>query len=451
MNTKVKPGNLIKWIFSLIDLIILNFSFLFSGLLADHEMIQSRILWFCLNISYCIVIFFRKDIHDQRILYADRLALHAIKSILLHSAIFLSVLVFLEEFVHTKLLVLFYINFSFSIITWWQLSRIILKKYRHKGFNFRNIIIIGNSTVAQRFIDEIKSNSGYGYRLLKVYEDTQSSCATIKEIEKFIKDKQIDELYCAVPDNNENRISQLIKIADNNAVDFYYLPQLGPTVTGQFSLLSYGNIPVMSLRQNPLHNVINSAIKRIFDIFVSTIFLIISPLVIIPVTIAIKLSSPGPVFFKQKRTGFRGKEFICYKFRTLKVEKLDKSIQVTLDDNRLTSVGKFLRHYSIDELPQFYNVWKGDMSIVGPRPHMIAHTQQYSKLIDKYMLRHTIKPGITGWAQVNGYRGLTDELWMMEKRVEYDVWYAANWNFMLDVKIILLTIYKVFRGDENAF
>ena len=142
---------------------------------------------------------------------------------------------------------------------------------------------------------------------------------------------------------------------------------------------------------------------------------------------------------------------MCYKFRTMRVNRESDTMQATRNDPRKNKFGNFLRKSNIDELPQFFNVWKGEMSIVGPRPHMIKHTEAYSALIDKYMLRHTIKPGITGWAQVNGYRGQTDELWKMEKRVEYDVWYAENWNFMLDMKIIFLTVVNMFKGEQNAF
>ncbi|MGN1238611.1 MAG: sugar transferase, partial [Muribaculaceae bacterium] len=178
---------------------------------------------------------------------------------------------------------------------------------------------------------------------------------------------------------------------------------------------------------------------------------ICSPIVLIPVAVGIKISSPGPIFFRQKRTGYRGKEFWCYKFRTMRVNKDSDKLQATRNDPRKTRFGDFLRRSSIDELPQFFNVWRGDMSIVGPRPHMVKHTQDYSALIDKYMLRHTIKPGITGWAQVNGLRGQTEHLWQMEKRVEYDVWYAENWNMMLDFKIVFLTVYNAVKGEKNAF
>ena len=180
-------------------------------------------------------------------------------------------------------------------------------------------------------------------------------------------------------------------------------------------------------------------------------FLCFYPLIYIPVAIAIKLGSKGPVYFKQERTGYRGRPFKCLKFRTMRVNATSDTSQATANDPRKTRFGDFLRRSSLDELPQFINVWKGDMSIVGPRPHMLKHTEDYSRLIDGYMVRHAVKPGITGWAQVNGYRGITDELWKMERRVEHDVWYIENWSILLDLKIMVRTVLNAFMGEKNAF
>ncbi|MGN1173293.1 MAG: sugar transferase, partial [Muribaculaceae bacterium] len=180
-------------------------------------------------------------------------------------------------------------------------------------------------------------------------------------------------------------------------------------------------------------------------------FLIFSPIIFIPIAIAIKISSPGPVFFKQQRTGYKGKPFTCWKFRTMKVNDLADKIQATENDPRKTKVGDFLRRTSLDELPQFINVFLGDMSVVGPRPHMLKCTEDYSRIIQQYMVRHTVKTGITGWAQVNGYRGEIKELWQMERRVECDIWYAEHWSFLLDLKIIFRTIANTVKGDENAY
>ena len=308
-----------------------------------------------------------------------------------------------------------------------------------------------------RLMEELLSDQGYGYRILGFFDDNPKA-RTVKDykgnldaVEQFVKDNLVDEMYSAVPDNDSQDVSRMIRIADNNAVDFYYVPQFGRNVTRKFELYSIGNVPVMAVRPYPLSGTLNRAIKRTLDLVISIFALLLSPVVFIPVAIGIKLSSKGPIFFKQLRTGYRGREFNCYKFRTMRVNDSADSLQASKNDPRKTRFGNFLRRTSIDELPQFFNVLRGEMSIVGPRPHMVRQTEMYSELIDKYMLRHTIKPGITGWGQVNGYRGQTDELWKMEKRVEYDVWYAENWNVMLDLKIIFLTVVNMFRGEQNAF
>ena len=246
-------------------------------------------------------------------------------------------------------------------------------------------------------------------------------------------------------------MGKVTKIADDNVLQFYYVPQISRYVNRVFEMHNVGAVSMLTTRNNPLKNVINRWIKRGFDIVFSSIVLLFSPIIFIPVAIAIKLSSPGPIFFKQVRTGYRGRDFKCWKFRTMRVNADSDKLQAQKDDPRKTKVGDFLRRTSIDELPQFINVWLGNMSVVGPRPHMLKHTSDYSKLIDKYMVRHLIKPGITGWAQVNGYRGQTEELWQMEKRVEYDVWYIENWTFFLDMKIIVRTVLNAVQGEKNAF
>ena len=243
----------------------------------------------------------------------------------------------------------------------------------------------------------------------------------------------------------------LTRFAEKNVIRFFIIPSMTPYLHRRLHYDSLGSVPILSIRPEPLENPLNAALKRVFDILFSGLFLLFFPLILIPVAIAVKISSPGPVFFKQKRTGLRGKDFYCYKFRTMRVNDDSDRQQATKDDPRKTKVGDFLRRTSIDELPQFWNVFKGDMSVVGPRPHMIKHTEDYSKLIDSYMLRHLVKPGITGWAQVNGYRGETKELWQMAKRVQYDVWYIENWDFFLDLKIIYLTIANALRGEKNAY
>ena len=207
------------------------------------------------------------------------------------------------------------------------------------------------------------------------------------------------------------------------------------------------------MKQFTISQNIYLGVKRVIDILLSALALILLSWLFLILCIAIKIDSRGPILFKQKRVGIHKTHFMIYKFRTMRIDTpKDMPTHMLADPEQyITRVGKFLRKSSLDELPQFINVFKGEMSVVGHRPHMLKHTKDYSAIIDNYMVRHFIKPGLTGWAQVNGYRGETKELWLMEKREEYDVWYIENWNFMLDMKIIFLTLIGIFKGDKNAF
>lgn len=459
MKDKGRYGSFIRWIFTAIDFGVLNVAYfavcLFTPV-AEHFF--SRPVWLMMNISYLAVSYFYHDIHSRRVVYADRVFLQAFKAVALNIVIFLTLLLFLGfNKASWRTFVKFYVLFSVGLSSWWFVSRKIVKRYRMLGYNYKRVIIIGGGTVGIKLLNELEADLGYGYRYIGLFDNNRKSKSVknykgdLSKVEQFVQDNLVDEMYCCIPDTDNDDVARLIKIADNNAVDFYYVPQFGRHITRQFEFYPIGNVPVLGIRPYPLSNPFNALLKRSFDLLVSSVALVLSPLVLIPVAIGIKLSSPGPIFFKQERTGLRGETFFCYKFRTMRVNNDSDTQQATKNDPRKTRFGNFLRKSSIDELPQFFNVWKGEMSIVGPRPHMIKHTEIYSALIDKYMLRHTISPGITGWAQVNGYRGQTDELWKMEKRVEYDVWYAENWNFMLDMKIIILTIFNALRGEQNAF
>ncbi|MDE6428246.1 MAG: exopolysaccharide biosynthesis polyprenyl glycosylphosphotransferase, partial [Muribaculaceae bacterium] len=300
-------------------------------------------------------------------------------------------------------------------------------------------------------------DESYGYRLLGFFDKSPAPgfrgtyCGPLDRLDSFLREFSVDEVFFALSGENEEELLQVIKICDDNVVQFHYVPKISPYVGRRFEMTNVGGLPVLTPQINPLSKRVNRLLKRAFDLAFSSVVLLFSPIIFIPIAIAVKISSPGPVFFKQKRTGYRGREFTCLKFRTMKVNSDSDRKQATDRDPRKTRVGDFLRRTSLDELPQFINVWMGDMSVVGPRPHMLAHTEQYRQLIDRYMLRHMVKPGITGWAQVSGYRGNTDELWKMEKRVNADVWYIEHWSWMLDLKIIVRTVYNAIRGEENAY
>ncbi|MCB0854821.1 MAG: exopolysaccharide biosynthesis polyprenyl glycosylphosphotransferase, partial [Bacteroidetes bacterium] len=245
---------------------------------------------------------------------------------------------------------------------------------------------------------------------------------------------------------------ELSTFADDNFIYFRIVTDFNVLKSRQISIDFFGHIPIISLRQEPLKVLLNRVMKRGFDIAFSIFVIIfVYPILIPIISILIKLESEGPVFFLQPRSGKNNKVFTCYKFRTMKVNGEANEKQATKGDPRVTRVGAILRRTSLDELPQFINVLQGDMSVVGPRPHMLHQTDEYSQIIDKYLFRHFIMPGITGHAQVNGFRGETRDPILMKKRVEYDSWYIENWSMLLDMKIVLLTIWNVFRWQENAY
>ena len=301
-----------------------------------------------------------------------------------------------------------------------------------------------------------------GYRVMGYFEDSPSDCypeevaylGQPKEAIEYLEQNagKIAQLYCSLPSVRSAEIVPIINYCENHLVRFFSVPNVRNYLKRRMYFELLGNVPVLSIRREPLELRENRVLKRIFDIISSLIFLCtIFPFVYIIIGIAIKISSPGPIFFKQKRSGEDGREFWCYKFRSMRVNAQCDVLQATANDPRKTRIGEFIRKTSIDELPQFINVLRGDMSVVGPRPHMLKHTEEYAQVINKFMVRHFVKPGITGWAQVTGYRGETKELWQMEGRVSRDIWYIEHWTFMLDLYIIYKTVYNAIHGEKEAY
>ena len=298
-------------------------------------------------------------------------------------------------------------------------------------------------------------NATFGYRVRHIYGDIEglSQNGSIKDFESLLSRPEEltldDEVYLCVPRNERELIERTARLCDHYMAKFYYLPTAEEKLNLQPILID--DISVMTTYTSPLEEPLNRLLKRLFDIVFSILCLIPTALLLPFIVLAIKRQSPAPVFFRQRRTGIDGHEFYCYKFRSMHVNADADRLQATKDDPRKFPFGDFMRKTNIDELPQFLNVLLGDMSIVGPRPHMLAHTEQYDRLIDKYMVRHFVKPGVTGWAQVTGFRGETRELWQMEGRVERDIWYIQHWSFWLDLRIIWLTAKTIFKRDEKAY
>lgn len=301
--------------------------------------------------------------------------------------------------------------------------------------------------LAKSFIEE----PWLGFSVVGVYDnekfESESNIQYRGDLDQLIKDAkngELDRIYLAMSMSDELKMKQLIKALTDTTCSVILIPDIFTFNILQSRTEEVNGVPVVPLFDTPI-NGINMVLKRLEDIIFSfIIILLISPLLVF-IALAVKISSPGPVIFKQIRYGMDGKPIKVWKFRSMTVMENDTSIkQATKNDVRVTKVGKILRQTSLDELPQFFNVLTGGMSIVGPRPHAVAHNEQYRNLIEGYMLRHKVKPGITGWAQINGWRGETDTVDKMQKRVEYDLEYIREWSIWLDLKIIFLTIFKGF-------
>lgn len=333
--------------------------------------------------------------------------------------------------------------------------------YRRSGKAINKVVFMGSKENNIALYKEMRAISSLGYNVLGYFDDKPNPAfpkeceylGTPNDVIPYLKDnQQVHELFCCLPSNRAEEILKVIHYCEKNFIHFYSVPNVTNYLHHRVYFNMLGNVPYLSLFREPLSHPENRVLKRLFDIVVAGTFLCtLFPIIFVIVAIITKITMPGPIFFKQKRNGLNGKEFYCYKFRSMKVNADADKLQATKDDPRKTKWGNIMRKTNIDELPQFWNVLKGDMSVVGPRPHMLKHTEEYSKLIDKYMIRHFVKPGITGWSQVTGYRGETKELSQMEGRVEGDIWYIEHWSIGLDLYIMYRTVMNVIAGDKEAY
>lgn len=327
-----------------------------------------------------------------------------------------------------------------------------LKNYRSRyGGNYRTTIIIGESFRSNQLKDFFLGNPEYGYKLSKVFSPEELA-NNPDEVFDYVILNGIDEIYCSTDKLSNEQINAVIDFTDNNLKVLKFLPDNKDIFSKRLQVDYYGYLPVLSIRNIPLEDPLNILLKRGFDLLISVVVILFILSWLTPVlAILIKLESKGPVFFKQKRNGLDYKEFYCFKFRSMRPNPEADIHQVRKNDQRITKMGKFLRKTSIDELPQFFNVFLGEMSVVGPRPHMVSHTHMYAERIDKFMVRHFIKPGITGLAQVSGFRGEVETDLDIINRVKYDIFYLENWSLLLDAKIIFLTVYNAIKGDKKAY
>lgn len=458
---------LIDWVIRIGDLLLINlFFFVVYYLFIDYEITrgihhrEQMTAVLIINLCYFFVNSFIRFQISSNVIYLDR--------IVQKSTIFISI----YSILLTTGFSIFRVIPSIPIIPWiigflilgtlfvmWHVAfRILLKIYRRKGYNYRQVVIVGGGVNGVK-IHESLLCSDFGYKIMGFFDDDPEKIGVlpnylgkVSDIKDYIKKQKVDEIFCTLPSSEEGIIADLILFSEKNMIRFQYIPEFHRYIKRRFTFYFLESTPVLSLRNEPLQHFSNRFVKRGFDFIISGILLVtIFPIIFLIFGIAIKLSSRGPILFIQKRTGIKGQEFNCYKFRSMKPNKEADKLQAVANDPRVTKVGAFMRKTNIDELPQLLNVFRNDMSLVGPRPHMLKHTDQYRAIIDKFMVRHLVKPGITGWAQVTGCRGETKTVEEMEERVKRDVWYLENWTFFLDLKIIFLTVFNMFKGDEKAF
>ncbi|MCP4326587.1 MAG: undecaprenyl-phosphate glucose phosphotransferase [Alteromonadales bacterium] len=361
----------------------------------------------------------------------------------------------------SRLVIGFWFLFSaLSLVTWRMLFRLFLFKYRRQGMNTRSVAIIGLTNSGVRLANEFVNHPETGFTLDAFFDDREIERLPdeyrsnleggINQGVELARSGKFDVVYIALPLAAQKRIETILRALGDTTVDVHLVPDFFTFNLLHARLTHVGNTQTISVYESPLSGLASLA-KRIEDLVGATLILCGIAIPMLIISILIKLDSPGPVFFKQKRYGLDGRAIKVWKFRSMTVADNGAVVkQATKGDARITKLGAVLRRTSLDELPQFINVIQGQMSIVGPRPHAVAHNEQYRNLVDFYMLRHKVKPGITGWAQINGWRGETDTLDKMEKRIEFDLEYIRNWSILLDIKIVFLTIFKGFIND-NAY
>jgi putative colanic acid biosynthesis UDP-glucose lipid carrier transferase len=431
----------------------LTSSYDFTGTMFKHYLLLINVLWL-LSANF-FEMYKEKNITRSGLIYKT-----TIKSFLLHISLVLSYMEFTTD---TNLsyyfLGMFYSALGMAFIASRLVGTLLEVGLKRKFNSKKQVAVLGNNHTAGHLAEFFKSNKnnfnfeGFLNEEIDSYVDKNGKLLpeVIGALEIAFK-KGIKEIYVPLT-MGLVEAGKLLNEAEKQCIRLKFVPICSEkSIYSHLKVDDMGEFQVISLRKEPLEDMDNRFKKRFFDILFSSLVIIFLLSWLYPlIAVIIKMQSKGPVLFKQLRSGRDNKTFTCLKFRTMCVNTDSDSVQATKDDKRVTAFGAFMRKTSIDELPQFFNVLMGNMSVVGPRPHMLVHTEKYSAIIAEFMVRHFTKPGITGWAQVNGFRGETKKPMQMKKRVEHDIWYLGNWSAILDVKIVFLTVFNVIKGESNAY
>jgi Undecaprenyl-phosphate glucose phosphotransferase len=442
-------SNLISPLFTFIDLIIINSTIY----LFDIGLINIYLFNAYISILWIIISFKNHYYKVQRTTRVVQIITLLIRQFVLYTLILYAFIGFFKQPNISRLALGNYLLIVFVVLAAFKfLSYYLLNKYRaNLGGNIRNVIVIGDNEKSRQLINIFNARLDFGYKFKKQFSiDNKES--SLEECFSYVIKNNIDKIYFSVAELSNEQINKLVDFADNNLRELKFIPDNRDIFSKRLKYEYYDYIPILSFRAIPLQEPFNKFVKRLFDIVFACAIIVFLLSWLTPIlAIIIKLESRGPVFFKQSRNGFNYKEFYCYKFRSMTPNKDAHLHQATKGDQRVTKVGKFIRKTSIDELPQFFNVLFGDMSVVGPRPHMVSHTNMYAMKIDKFMVRHFVKPGITGLAQISGFRGEIETDNDIISRVKYDIFYIENWSLLLDLKIIFQTFLRALKGDEKAY
>jgi len=449
------------------DLVLLNLSFLLSAILAQpFEILLTRNYMFILLLILNIVWFVNTNLSG---FYSDFFTrsfsfqfFNILKIVLFQIGLTVLFIFLIKENLFTRNFIVFYgllLTISISLRT--AVFKNVLISLRRKGKNIRNLLIVGAAEVGKNFKETINHNPDFGYHFIGFLDnaiENEEVIGKLNQLDETLKQNEVDEVVIALSSQPPELLDEIIRICNINAVRIHIIPDYFRFLSSRFHISSIGNFPIITARQEPLEEANRRFFKRLFDIMFSFLVLVFLLSWLYPViALLIKLDSKGKVLFIQKRIGARNQMFKCYKFRTLTSESSQETETfkpVLLGDKRVTSLGNFLRKSNIDELPQFFNVLIGDMSVVGPRPHAIPYQDLYGKVFEEIKMRHNVRPGLTGWAQVNGLRGdVEDEKENNRRtimRMKYDLWYIENWTMRLDIQIILMTIWQMIKGDTKA-
>lgn len=462
---KVGKSKFAPLLFSFVDALLMVLSFLvarhyaFEGIAPDGDFyiiagIGCLVLW--------ITIAVRLDLYElPRILFIDKILSKNVYAIVVYTFLSGGLIFFITDYKFSRFFFgITIILFMAFILCWRILSIYLLKKYRRSGFNYRKIALIGYNKNLENLIEKVYLNPNFGFKIAGFFSNEVGNKSVSKyykgdlsQVFDFLENNILDEIVVSLDFKDRKFINELLQYADNNMLRATIIPEFSEYLYRSFTIDYTENIPILQMRREPLQSLTNRIFKRAFDFVFSLFSIVFIFSWLFPIiAIIIKMTSKGPVFFVQKRTGKDGASFQCFKFRSMVVNDKSDQLQATRNDARVTPFGAFMRRTSIDELPQIFNVFLNQMSLVGPRPHMLKHTDEYRLVVDKFMVRHFAKPGVTGWAQINGFRGETKTVKDMKNRAEADIWYIENWSFLLDLKIVLITIVEMFYNkDKKAF